>query len=103
METNKVEVAPEPLAILYDEYGFNAQIIMAIEEMSELTKELTKFLRGKGNEVKIKEEAADVFVTVMGVKQLFGISNDDIDKEVKFKLKRALDEIYGKKEEEQNL
>jgi|LGOV01.1.fsa_nt_gb NTP pyrophosphatase (non-canonical NTP hydrolase) len=97
METNKVEVAPEPLAILYEEYGGKSQIIMAIEEMSELTKELTKYLRGKGNMIHIKEEAADVFVTVMGVKQLFGITNEDIDKEVKFKLKRALDEIYNKK------
>lgn len=97
MDNNTVEVPIAQLDALRAAYGEKAQIIMAIEEMSELTKELTKYLRGKGNVDKIKEETADVFVTVMGVKQLFGISDHSIDQEVKFKLKRALNAIYGKK------
>lgn len=43
-----------------DTYGKEHQIIVAIEELSELQKELTKILRGKGNEEHLAEEMADV-------------------------------------------
>lgn len=41
-------------------YGATAQTIVAIEELSELQKELTKSLRGIGNIDHIAEELADV-------------------------------------------
>lgn len=43
-----------------DKYGEDQQIIVAIEELSELQKELTKHLRGEGNQKHIAEEMADV-------------------------------------------
>lgn len=43
-----------------DTYGTEHQIIVAIEELSELQKELTKILRGKGNKGHLAEEMADV-------------------------------------------
>lgn len=43
-----------------DKYGEDQQIIVAIEELSELQKELTKHLRGEGNPKHIAEEMADV-------------------------------------------
>lgn len=41
-------------------YGKDSQMKMAIEEMSELTKELCKNFRGAGNTDAITEEIADV-------------------------------------------
>ena len=41
-------------------YGANSQRIVAIEEMSELTKELCKVSRGEENAAHIAEEIADV-------------------------------------------
>lgn len=41
-------------------YGANSQRIVAIEEMSELTKELCKVFRGSENSAHIAEEIADV-------------------------------------------
>lgn len=43
-----------------DKYGKEHQIIVAIEELSELQKELTKTLRGIENRDHISEEMADV-------------------------------------------
>ena len=68
---------------IYDEflkkYGEEHEIILCIEEMSELTKELSKYLRYKGtdkeNSIKenIKEEIADVLNTVGQMQNIFGI------------------------------
>lgn len=41
-------------------FGAEAQMVMAIEEMSELTKELCKHRRGRDNVEAIAEEIADV-------------------------------------------
>lgn len=41
-------------------YGKQSQLVMAMEEMSELTKELSKNLRGADNAKALAEEIADV-------------------------------------------
>ena len=41
-------------------YGAKAQILMVMEEMAELQKELCKNIRGKANVANIAEEIADV-------------------------------------------
>ena len=43
-----------------ERYGEDAQLLMVLEEMSELAKEICKRKRGKANEMEIAEEAADV-------------------------------------------
>lgn len=43
-----------------DKYGIKNQCVVAIEELSELQKELTKYLRGQGNMEHLAEEMADV-------------------------------------------
>lgn len=47
-----------------------------IEESSELTKELTHWIRGKGDILKILEEMADVKISLEAVEQVFIIDND---------------------------
>lgn len=48
----------------FEEFGSENQIIVCIEELSELAKELTKELRGNGDEDRIADEIADVKITV---------------------------------------
>lgn len=63
--------------ILYDaikKYGVDAQLKMAIEEMSELTKEICKNFRGKENKEQIAEEIADVEIMIEQLKIMFGCS-----------------------------
>lgn len=63
---------------LYDRalavYGERNQIIVAVEELSELQKELCKYLRGEDVGEKLAEEMADV--TIM-LEQLVGIFGND--------------------------
>ena len=50
----------DKLKEIIDYYGEEKQMIKAIEEMSELQKELCKTLIGKGNRDSLVEEIADV-------------------------------------------
>lgn len=52
-------------------YGEKAQMIIAMEEMAELTKELSKFLRGAHNEGAIAEEIADVRIMLDQLEIMF--------------------------------
>lgn len=49
---------------ILDHYGIDNEIIVLIEEMSELTKELTKLQRGIGDLNHITEEMADVHLSM---------------------------------------
>lgn len=67
------------LADAINTYGAEAQIIVAIEEMSELTKALTKWLRFCGEDAldtiledDILEELADVKVMLAQMEMIFG-------------------------------
>ena len=53
---------------IMDKNGKNYQFTIAMEEMSELIKELSKNIRGENNRNEIAEEAADVF---MFLKEIF--------------------------------
>lgn len=53
-------------------YGKQSQLIMAMEEMAELTKELSKNIRGEKNTSAISEEMADVEIMLEQLKIIFG-------------------------------
>lgn len=53
------------------QWGKPLQMIMALEEMAELQKELTKNMRGKDNKVAICEEIADVDIMLGQLKVMF--------------------------------
>lgn len=63
------------------------QKIVAIEEMSELQKELSKNLRGKDNRENIAEEVADVEIMLEQMKVLYDIE-DDVAEWKKAKIER---------------
>ncbi len=54
-----------------EQYGKQPQIIMAMEEMSELIQSLSKSIRGKENVDNIAEEIADVEIMLMQLKMIF--------------------------------
>ena len=54
-----------------DTYGEVMQITVAFEEMSELQKELCKYLRGSGSQENIAEEIADVEIMMEQMKMIF--------------------------------
>ena len=66
MEDNRLELYQQAL----EKWGAEPQITTAIEEMSELTKELCHYLRGnrKNNAESISEEIADVEIMLEQLK-----------------------------------
>lgn len=69
-------------------YGKEAQLDMCIEEMSELTKEICKHKRGFDNKNEIIEEIADVYIMLEQMKMIFRISEEQINKQIDFKIER---------------
>ena len=56
-------------------FGPVTQLVVAIEELSELQKELCKYLRGKGDVSKIAEEVDDVKIMMTQCKYIFDITS----------------------------
>lgn len=59
-------------------FGTTNQTIVAIEELSELQKELTKTLRGEMNFDHVVEEIADVEIMLDQLKMMFNINELDL-------------------------
>lgn len=73
---------------LLGKFGCNNQMIIAIEELSELQKELTKHLRGKGNINHIITEIADVEIMLEQLKLMFNCKKE-VDQEKNYKVYRT--------------
>lgn len=59
-------------------YGEEKQKIVAIEELSELQKAITKDLRGTRNYDNIKEEIADVCIMIIQLQMMYRIPEYEI-------------------------
>lgn len=70
-------------------HGDKAQILVAVEELSELQKELLKNVnRGKDNLDHIKEELVDVLIMLRQLVLIYGFTDEDLNEVMNFKLKR---------------
>lgn len=86
-------------------YGKETQIVVCIEELSELIKELTKHLRGNPSLAGLIEEAADVSIVLDEIMLIFNI-RPGVESVRQEKLKRLLARIDNEKlhaEQEQPL
>lgn len=70
--------------------GASTEVDVAIEEMSELTKELVKHRRGKRNILHIAEEIADVEIMLEQLKMIFKCS-DLVSEQTDIKIGRICD------------
>lgn len=68
--------------------GIERQIMVAVEEMSELTKELAKSFRRDGTTLeKLTDEIADVTVMMEQLRLIFEV-NDAVQERMDFKVRR---------------
>lgn len=68
-------------------------LIIAMEELSELQQAISKILRDKGDKLNVIEELVDVEVVMETVKNTMGITEQELDKVRYIKLKRLEDKI----------
>lgn len=78
-----------------------AQMVMAIEEMSELTKELCKHRRGRDNVEAIAEEIADVEIMLCQMVMLFDCAGQ-VEGFRRYKMERLAGRIKEKKNGKEN-
>lgn len=86
-------------------FGRQNQTIVAIEELAELQKELTKFLRADAEcfpdesvGVKILEEIADVTIMLKQLMSIFEYTQSELDEMIEFKvirLKKHINNVLG--------
>lgn len=69
------------------------QMIIAMEEMSELTKELTKNIRGFENRDAIIEELADVHIVLMQLEIIHNIQFDELKARLDKKMERLKERL----------
>lgn len=66
-------------------FGADMQMVVAMEELSELQKEICKCMRGNINLEHMAEEIADVLIMVEQLQQIFMLQNpvsDQMDKKI---------------------
>jgi NTP pyrophosphatase (non-canonical NTP hydrolase) len=78
-------------------YGEKAQKLMAIEDMSELTKEICKDFRGQLNREHLIEEMADVTITIYQLLMMYEISDKEIQQMCERKMERLKERMEDSK------
>lgn len=73
-------------------YGKEHQLVLCMEEMAELTKELSKNMRGSKNTTNISEEMADVEIMLEQLRVIFG-NRSEVDTIKAEKLLRLADRV----------
>lgn len=68
-------------------------LIIAMEELSELNVEVSKELRGKGDKYHILEELADAQLSIYYIQEICGISDDDLHKALNIKTCRLEEKL----------
>lgn len=82
---------------IINHFGNTKQIYVAIEEMSELTKALTKSLRDRYDIKSILEEMADVELCMRELRIIYNINQEDVEEVIQQKIQRTLKRIDTEK------
>ena len=83
-----------------EKFGSISELIITVEELSELQKEVTKQLRNEGKMENLVEEMADVYIVMEYIKLIFAINDEDIKTEIAFKIDRLMSRL-GEENEQQ--
>ena len=79
-------------------YGAESQLNVAIEELSELIKEICKHKRGESNLVAIIEEMADVYIMLEQMQMIFDLGSTVIPNAMELKVNRLKKRLEERKE-----
>ena len=99
MAENESQILQERFFIynkMIEKYGQKDQMLIAVEECSELQKAILKFLRGRCNQIEIAEEMADVEIMLEQLKIMFN-NKEEIEYFKKQKIMRT-SKLYLSKE-----
>ena len=81
-------------------YGKEIQTTVCMEECAELIQAISKQKRGKGLEIHLCEEIADVLICIEILKQVYTIHDFDLEMMIRAKQDRILKRIRGDEDAE---
>jgi NTP pyrophosphatase (non-canonical NTP hydrolase) len=76
-----------------EHYGSDLQTVVCMEECSELIQAISKMKRGKDNRDNLIEEMADVMICMDILKQVYGVSDNEIQNYVCQKQNRCIERM----------
>lgn len=76
-----------------EHYGADLQTVVCMEECAELIQAISKMKRGKDNRNNLIEEIADVMICMEILKQVYGISDNEIQNYVCQKQNRTIERM----------
>lgn len=79
---------------MLDKFG-DLQMVVAVEELSELQKEVCKAMRGKFNKEHLVEEVADVKIMIDQIMLRYAIQESEVQQVIDEKLKRTEKRFKG--------
>ena len=105
-EPSDSTVVSDTITAMLEKFGEDSQIDVAIEEMSELTKELIKYKRSKihfrekqaASREHVVEEIGDVMFMMEYLKRIFGVTEIEIQQTVVQKAKRTKERYINAKD-----
>ena len=83
-----------------EHYGADLQTVVCMEECSELIQAISKMQRGKDNRANLIEEVADVMICIEILKQVYGISDNEIQNYVCQKQNRSIERMKSDESQE---
>ena len=94
MENIKLGTFEEKIKLLLNSKSSTENKAIIIEELSELQKEITKDIRKKLNKEHLLEEMADVVIVLNMAKEIYNISESELDKVINKKMERNLSRLF---------
>ena len=76
-----------------EHYGADLQTVVCMEECAELIQAISKMKRGKDNRDNLIDEVADVMICIEILKQVYGISDNEIQNYVCQKQNRSIERM----------
>ncbi len=75
---------------LQDELNNNGtlNLMITVEEFGELQQQVVKYIRGKGTHEGLLEEVADAYLCLEYIKDICGLSEEEVRKAINIKLQR---------------
>ena len=83
-----------------EHYGADLQTVVCMEECAELIQAISKMKRGKDNRDNLIEEMADVMICIEILKQVYGISDNEIQNYVCQKQNRSIERMKSDESQE---
>lgn len=93
MQIKKPETFDDKVKLLLNSKSNTENKAIIIEELSELQKEVTKDIRKKLNKEHLLEEMADVVIVLHMAKEIYNISESELDKVINKKMERNLSRL----------